>query len=131
MPVFSVMRPPMSRLSRSWLRVGLALLLAGAFGFRVTATPAAWGCMNDGAGGASAHAGHHGHKSGEPVSPPPWCVCIAHGSGMSLALEPPRLVAAVAPPMPLARAAAVHSLRPVPADPHLLPFSIGPPAPVA
>ena len=121
------MRPLISRLSRSWLRAGLALLLAGAFGFRVTATPAAWGCLNDGALGASAHDGHHGHKTGTPVSAPPWCGCIAHGSGMSVTMDPPRLVAAVAPSMPLLRAAAVDGVRPVPADPHLLPFSVGPP----
>jgi hypothetical protein len=125
------MRPPIPHLSRSWLRAGLALLLAGSFGFRVTATPAAWGCLNDGAGGTAAHAGHQGHKSGAPVSAPSWCACIAHGSGMSVAMDPPRLVATAAPPMPLARAAAVDGIRRVPADPHLLPFSIGPPAPLA
>ena len=125
------MRLPVPHFSRPWLRAGLALLLAGAFGFRVMATPAVWGCMNDGAGGASAHAGHHGHKPGTPVSPPPLCVCIAHGSGMSVAMGPPRLEAAVTPVMPLARAAAADTVRPLPADPHLLPFSIGPPAPLA
>ena len=50
---------------------------------------------------------------------------------MSVAMDPPRLVAAVAPPMPLARAAQWMAFVPVPADLHLLPFSIGPPAPLA
>ena len=85
--------------------------------------------MNDGAsGGASEHTGHHGHQGGTPASAPPLCVCIAHGSGMSVGIEPARLVTAVASPMRLPRTSLQDGLRPVPADSHLLPFSIGPPA---
>ena len=123
------MRPHTPRLLRSWLRAGLALLLAGAFGLRVTVPPAVLGCMNDGAsGGASEHMGHHGHKGGTPASAPALCVCIAHGSGMSVVIEPARLVTAVASPMRLPRTSLHDRLRRIPADSHLLPFSIGPPA---
>jgi hypothetical protein len=122
------MRPHTPRLLRPLLRAGLALLLAGAFGLRVTAPPALLGCMNDGAsGGASEHTGHHGHKGGTPGSAPPLCVCIAHSSGMSVVIEPARLVTAVASPMRLGTSLQ-DGLRPVPAGSHLLPFSIGPPA---
>jgi hypothetical protein len=122
------MRPHPPRLLRSLLRAGLALLLAGAFGLRVTTPPALLGCMNDGAsGGAAGHTGHHGHKGGTPASAP-LCVCIAHGSGMSVVVEPARLVTVVASPMPLPRASLRDGLCRIPADSHLLPFSIGPPA---
>jgi len=85
--------------------------------------------MNDGAsGGASDHASHHGHKGGTPASAPSQCVCIAHGSGMSVGIEPARLVTAAASPMRLPRISLQDGLRPVPAGSHLLPFSIGPPA---
>jgi hypothetical protein len=123
------MRPHTPRFLRLWLRAGLALLLAGAFGLRVTVPPAVLGCMNDGAsGGASEHTGHHEHKGGTPASAPPLCVCMAHGSGMSVVIEPARLVTAVASPMRLPRTSLQDGLRPVPAGSHLLPFSIGPPA---
>ncbi|HET6346357.1 MAG TPA: hypothetical protein VFH51_15595, partial [Myxococcota bacterium] len=93
------MRPPTPRLPRSWLRATLALLLAGAFGLRVTAAPALLGCMRDGAGGgASEHTAHHGHGGGTPASTPPLCVCVAHGPGVSVVIEPARLLTAVATP---------------------------------
>jgi hypothetical protein len=123
---------PRSRLVRSWLRAGLALVLAGAFGFRITGTLSAWGCTGDGVrANAPGHAGHHGHHEGTPGSASPLCVCVAHGSGAGLALEPPRLVAAFAFPARLARSGHPGGMLLVPADRHLLPFSIGPPASLA
>ena len=122
------MRLPSPRLVHPWLRAALALVLAGTFGFRVAATPAGWACMGDGAGGGpSGHAGHHEH-GGAPASVPPLCVCIAHGSGMSVTVEPTRLVGTVLHPLHAARAAARDDVRPVAAEPHLLPFPLGPPA---
>ena len=125
------MRSSTQRLLRPWLRAGLALVLAVAFGLRVTATPAVLGCLSDGASGsASGHAGHHGHKGGPPASTAPLCVCVAHGSGMSIAIEPPRLVAVAVSALQSPRVSLLGGLRPVPADGHLLPFAIGPPAPL-
>ena len=126
------MRQPTPRLSRPWLRAGLALLLAVAFGLRVTAPPAVLGCMSDGAsGGASEHTGHHGPKGGTPASAPPPCVCIAHGSGMGVVIEPAGFLRVVASPFGLHPASFRDGLRPVTADSHLLPFSIGPPVRLA
>jgi hypothetical protein len=105
----------------------LALVLAGAFGFRVTALPAAAACLSaDWGTGTDGESGHHGHEGGSPASTPP-CVCIAHISGLSVALEAPRLVERVAHPAAPARFG-LGDLRPRSAGRHLLPFSIGPPA---
>jgi len=121
------MRPPVSRL-RSWLRAGLALVLAGTFAARVAALPGAWGCAAGEPAAAGGHGGHHQHGHHAPGSPAPTCICIAHGSGIGLAVEPPRLVAWV-PALPAVSRPGISDERPqLTADRHLLPFSIGPPA---
>lgn len=112
---------------RAPLRVAMALVLAATFGARVAAMSAAWGCM---ASGAADHAAHHQHDTGAPEVPAPPCVCVAQVSGVSLAMAPPRVLATVqapSPPLP----ATLDDTRPRAADAHLLPFSIGPPAPLA
>jgi hypothetical protein len=105
-------------------------LLAAAFGFRVVATPAAWGCLTDGAG-VPGHAGHHQHHPDAPGSPPPACACIPHAPGLSVDGHEPRLTAAAPlPPQPV-RTRIADDTRPVTANRHLLPFPVGPPASIA
>ncbi len=122
------MRPPVRRRLHPYLRLGLALALAGAFGFRAAAAPATWACLHGGTEGVGlGHAGHGGHQGGDSRSPMPACVCIAHAAGMTLPFETPRLRAVVAPPQP-AVLLAVGELSPLAAERHRLPYSIGPPA---
>ena len=121
------MLSPVSRL-RTWLRAGLALVVAATFGVRVAAVPAAWGCMAGGANTAGGHAGHHQHGHGTPGSPAPTCICIAHSSGVGLAVESPRLLPSVPALPPVFRPGISEGRRPPVADHHLRPFSIGPPS---
>ena len=113
----------------SMLRSCLALVLAGAFGFRVATAPVALGCMT---GGASAtaphHSGHHQHEHRAPGSPPPACECVAHGPGPGIAVEPSRLAPAEPPRVESVPAATLDHSVPPAAVAHVLPFSIGPPA---
>jgi hypothetical protein len=105
----------------------LAALLAGVFAFRVVATPIASGCVT---GGAAAHSqGHHDHRHTPHDSAPPPCECIAHAASTAVLVETPRL--ALADPQPPAPAPLIpHSATTHVAPAHVLPFSIGPPAPL-
>jgi hypothetical protein len=121
------MLPPVSRV-RSWLRAGLALVLAATFGARVAALPAAGGCPTGESKAAAGHAGHHAPGHHAPGSPAPSCICVAHGSGIGLAVDSPRPIASV-PALPAVSRPGISDHRPpLTADRHLLPFPIGPPA---
>ena len=106
----------------------LAALLAGVFAFRVVATPIAWGCGTGGAGAPTQ--GHHDHRHTPHDSAPPPCECIAHAASTAVLVETPHL--SLADPRPTAPVPLIpHSSATHVAPAHVLPFSIGPPAPLA
>lgn len=106
----------------------LATLLAVVFAIRVVATPIAWGCSTGGA--AAPTQGHHDHRHTPHESAPPPCECIAHAASTAVLVETPRL--ALADPQPPALAPLIpHSATSHVAPAHVLPFSIGPPPPLA
>jgi hypothetical protein len=111
---------------RTTFRACLALILAGSFGFRVAALPAAWGCIGGSGATPSHHSGHHDHRA--PDSSGQACVCVAHVAGTGLAVEPARLAPVQAPRSGIASTPAVNRRGPSRAGSHVLPFSIGPPA---
>jgi hypothetical protein len=110
-------------------RALLALLLAGAFGFRVVASPAAWGCMTaeHAAHGSGQPAGHeHGHPQHGPGLPA--CECLAHAAGAGLAVRPLELAASYLLPAQSAAGPSGQGVRIATSSSHLLPFSVGPPS---
>jgi hypothetical protein len=119
---------PRTSLLRLGLRACLALLLTGGFGFRVMASPAAWGCMTAGqAADGSEHTpghqqGHRHHGADLPA-----CECIAHASATGVTVEP----LALTPPRPQSSPSRIapfaDGIAPVTASAYILPFSIGPP----
>jgi hypothetical protein len=110
----------------------LALLLAGAFGFRVVATPVAWGCMTGGGPTtAASHGQHHQHGHQSHGSPPPACECLAHAPGTAVTVQRQGLDLAAARPVSATRGAILQQTLPAGAQAHVLPFSIGPPSPLA
>ncbi|HEY7504750.1 MAG TPA: hypothetical protein VH700_11660 [Gemmatimonadales bacterium] len=113
---------------RTTFRACLALILAGAFGFRVAALPAASGCVGGSGATPQHHSGHHEHDHRAPDSSGQACVCVAHVAGAGLAVEPARLAPAPAPRSGIASTPAVNRRGPSRAGSHVLPFSIGPPA---
>ena len=119
---------PRTALPLLGLRALLALLLAGGFGFRVVASPAAWGCVM---AGQAAHGSDHtsGHQQGHRHHGPdlPACECIAHAPATGVTAGPLELAQPALRPSPAQVAHSADGIPPATASAHLLPFSIGPP----
>jgi hypothetical protein len=111
------------------IRALLALLLAGAFGFRVVASPVAWGCLTAEPAAHGTHhpqshePGHRHHGAGVPA-----CECIAHAAGTGLTVKPAELARTVLLSAPSGARPSVEDARVVTSPSHLLPFSVGPPS---
>jgi hypothetical protein len=108
----------------------LALLLLVGFGYRVMASPTAWGCMTAGEP-ASAGAEHtpdhdHGHRHHGPDRQA--CECVAHAPTAGLTVRSVELAQPWVGPPP---AVVAHFGKTIPAaiaPAHLLPYSVGPPS---
>jgi hypothetical protein len=111
-------------------RAFLAFLLLGGFGYRVMASPAAWGCMTaeEPVHTGSEHSpGHdHGHRHHGPDRPA--CVCIAHTPTTGLTVTSFSLAQPALLPQPAPAGRLGTAVPPATAPAHLLPFSIGPPS---
>jgi hypothetical protein len=110
-------------------RALLAFFLAGVFGFRVAASPAAWGCLT---GAPPAHGSHqpknHEHDPQHHGAGGPRCECIAHAAGTGLTVKPAELVRTALLPAPSGAAPFGENAPLVISPSHLLPFSLGPPS---